>query len=60
MIRVLIVTILINEILGNDLLFGTQVNKSDAGSNRIPGNGNALESEWKNPVVCCKFYERPF
>ncbi|CAF1259410.1 unnamed protein product [Adineta ricciae] len=34
----------------------TQVNKSD----RIPGNGIALESDWKNSVGYCKFHERSF
>ncbi|CAF1528864.1 unnamed protein product, partial [Adineta ricciae] len=29
----------------------TQVNKSDAGSDRIPGNGIALESDSKNPKI---------
>ncbi|CAF1409211.1 unnamed protein product [Adineta ricciae] len=29
-------------------------------SDRIPGDGIALDSDWKNPAICCKFYERYF
>ncbi|CAF1404433.1 unnamed protein product [Adineta ricciae] len=36
--------------------YSTQFNKSD----RIPGSGIALESDWKNLVGYCKFYERSF
>ncbi|CAF0964377.1 unnamed protein product [Adineta ricciae] len=52
-----------------DILCAVQhegVNKSDVGSDhptksdRIPGDGIASDSDWKNPVICCKFYERYF